>query len=278
MTYPGQTVPLGGRAGPSPRKAAPAILPQDATRPLAGWKTWPLRLLILVATLCVAAALVKLLLPVASRSIADNLPSNWTRGASEQLIGKLNHTLGGPDGAIPDEFEQLRARFAALTAAPEGTPPYRLVFRSATPALQLMSLPSGDIIVTDRFLAATPDLDTRLALLCVELGHLQLRHALDAAIRRRLPQLALAALVGSEQGSVDALAAGLAAADYTPADLFAADRYALSMLQVNDLPAELLIRALGFAPENTSPAQLLPSAERYRQLLPERTEAIRNAR
>lgn len=279
MTYPGDTVSLGGRVSPSPRKAAQALPPKDLTSPLLGWKTWPLRLLILVAALCVAAALVKLLLPAISHSIADNLPSNWSRGASEQLIAKMDHVWTRPTGAAPDEFEQLRTRFGALTASPEGAPPYRLVFRqTTTPELQLMSLPSGDIIVTDRFLAATPDLDVRLALLCVELGHLQLRHALDAAIRSRLHRLAFAALVGSEEGSVNALASGLIGADYTPEQLLAADGYALSMLQTNGQPASLLVRALGFAPENTSPAQLQPSAGHHRQYLQERINAIRNAR
>jgi hypothetical protein len=238
-----------------------------------------MRLLIITAVLSSLIACLHLLFPALSHSIANNLPANWIRSASEQMLGTLDQNLLVQSRIQHAGFEQLRARFGDLTAPPEGAPPYRLMLgKGRSPGTQILGLPSGGIIVSENFLRQVPQLDKQIALLCVELGHIQLRHSLGNAVERRLLRLGSAALIGSEQSSIDALSAGLAHADYPAVQLIAADRYAQSMLHANGFPRTLLIQALEQAPDNTSPAQFQPSAERHRQYLQQRIKALQAQR
>lgn len=257
------------------RREPPGTLDQPLPGPGSDWRTWPIRLLIITATVSTLIATLHLLLPALSHSIADNLPANWVRSASEQMLGSLDHTVLVQSRQASAQFERLRARFSNLNAPPEGAPPYRLVSgKSMAPEIQMLSLPSGDIIISENFLTKAIPLETLIALLCVELGHIQLRHALHTAVEDKLLWLGSAALVGSEQSSIDALGAGLAHADYSLEQLIAADRYAQSMLRANGFPDDLLALALEKAPDNTSPAQFQPSAQRHRQYLSQRIKAL----
>lgn len=261
-----------GEPGYTPaRPASPARTPVRFSRAL-------------LAGLLTAALLsvLNLALPRLGKSIANSLPASWIRDASQQMSDRAAR----PHAGLPVEtatvspqqadFEQLQARFGALSAPEAGAPPYRLVLsREPSTTARLMSLPSGDIILNERFLTSVPDPSARIALLCVELGHLQLRHALRNAVDRKLLRLGAATLLGNEPGSINALGAGLALADYTPEQLLAADRYAEQMLLANDFAPDLLIRALNQAPDNTSPAQFQPAAAQHRQYLAQRIEALR---
>jgi len=238
------------------------------------------RINILMVTLACAAALtasVHLMTPGLAETLADGLPSSWVRTSSEQVLGSMENSVLSASQTPLAEQEALRDRFAAMSPAPEGTPPYRLLFRhSNTPDIMLMNLPGGEIIVTDQFLQSVPDQTEQLALLCHELGHLYYRHALRNAIEHNLYWLASAALIGSSEGSIHALARGLQPIDYTREHVLEADRYALSMLHANGLSTRLMLEAIehGQAPISTARAGQDPLS--HRQYFKDRISALQN--
>lgn len=270
-------VPDSIRLSPPGSAAAPPALPANASSTGTPHGK-PSRALIAGVIVALLLTLLNLALPKFSKSIANSLPASWIRDASRQMT---NEALPGllPDKASSSlqdpRLAQLAAAFSSLSAPETGAPPYRLVLsREKTAIPRLMSLPSGDILLNEAFLTGIADHDIQTALLCIELGHLQLHHALRNAIDRQLIRLTVATLLGSERGSVHALAAGLTQADYTPGQLLAADQYAQDMLRTNDFPPALLAQAIHQAPGNTSPAQNLPSAAQHRAYLEQRIRAL----
>lgn len=272
--------------------AAPALkhnLPADEARlgneadfdtDLEGWFFRNRRniLIILISSILVLGLVLRLLAPALSSSLADNLPSNWTRSSSEHVLAVFD---SGPlqVSLVPeDAHARLRSRFAGLTAPGEGAPPYRLIFRhSNTSAPLLFSLPSGDIVVTDRFFSSIQNADQQIALLCQELGHLQHQHSLRVAVHHNLIWLASAAFVGSTDRSIGALNDGLLHSDYALNQLSAADRYAQTILQANGFPHGLLASTIAQHGENTAPGRLL-SPEGQPAYREERLHALQQTR
>lgn len=204
-------------------------------------------------TLLVTA--IHLITPALANSLADNLPRGWVRASSMQMLTELDNSILQASNIPLSEQDALAERFGALRAAPEGAPAYRLLFRHNTvPGVTMLTLPGGEIIVTDEFMQTITDKDEQLALLCHELGHLYYRHALRNAIENNLYWLATAAFTGSSEGSIQALATGLRQSEYTRSHVLEADRYAVSMLRANQMPVRLLSSAIRHA-EETARAQ-----------------------
>lgn len=250
---------LRRKASANPHPASASLLETDQTLEEQGW-IHRNRVNILLVTLACAAALtasIHLMTPGLAETLADSLPGSWVRASSEQVLSTLENNLLSESRTSLAEQDALRDRFATMNPAPEGAPPYRLLFRhSNTPGVMLMNLPGGEIIVTDQFLQTVPDQSEQLALLCHELGHLYYRHALRNAIEHNLYWLASAALMGSSESSIHALARGLQPADYTREHVLEADRYAVSMLRANGLSSRLMLDAIEHSqpPVSTSPS------------------------
>lgn len=225
-------------------------------------QTRPAILVLLLACSLLLLLGLQLSAPYLARSLADNLPTNWLHTSSERVLARLDAGPLQASRAPPELQARLRERFAALSAPAEGAPPYRLLFRHSTQASPLLfSLPSGDIVVSDRLFATVPDPAQQLALLCQELGHLQYQHALHEAVTHNLLWLAFAALSGSAERSIDALSAGLLRSHYSLAQLQAADRYAQNMLRSNAYPPELLARGLERHAGSTAPGEFSQPAK-----------------
>lgn len=234
-------------------------------------------LLLLLACTAALTAGLRLLTPSLAETLADSLPGSWVRTGSEKVLTHLEASTLLASQLPLAEQDALRDRFAALNAAPEGAPPYRLLFRrNLNSDSMLLTLPGGEIIVTDQFLHAVPDPAEQLALLCHELGHLYYRHALRSAIEHNLLWLASAAFVGSSESSVRALVNGLEHADYAREHVLEADRYALSMLRANGLPAHLLQDAIEHGQGPADPAQTQHDPFTHRQYFSERIHALQN--
>lgn len=257
-------------------------LPAPDRRPfrMGGWlRQYRINILLLaLACLAVLSTFFHLLTPVLAESLANGLPASWIRTSSEQVLGDMDGTVLLPSTVPLARQDDLRERFAALSPAPEGAPPYRLLFRnSRQPGTTLLSLPGGEIVVTDTFLRSVPDRDEQLALLCHELGHLYHHHALRSAIEHELPRLAWAAFIGSSDASIRALTIGLRQADFSLQHVLEADRYAASMLQANHMPVSLLVRAIehGQRPQESINGTDAASHRRY---LADRIRVLETAR
>ena len=235
-------------------------------------------LLLLLAALAALSTSVHLMTPALAESLANGLPASWVRTSSEQVLSELDGRILLPSTIPLSRQDDLRERFAALNPAPEGAPPYRLLFRDSRWAgATLLSLPGGEIIVTDAFLRNIPARDEQLALLCHELGHLFQHHALRSAIEHELPRLAWAAFIGSSEASIRALTAGLRKADFSLQHVQEADRYAASMLQANHIPTSVLIRAIEHGQRPLEPASNSDPTS-HRQYFAERINMLQNFR
>jgi Zn-dependent protease with chaperone function len=229
-------------------------------------------LLLLLAALAALSTSFHLMTPALAESLANGLPASWVRTSSEQDARILL-----PSTVPLSLQEDLREHFAALNPAPEGAPPYRLLFRDSRSAgATLLSLPGGEIIVTDAFLRNVPERNEQLALLCHELGHLYHHHALRNAIEHELPRLAWAAFIGSSNASIRALTGGLREADFSLAHVEEADRYAASMLQANHIPTSVLMHAIEHGQPLESAGKSDPAS--HRQYFAERINMLQNFR
>jgi hypothetical protein len=235
-------------------------------------------LLLLLAALAALSTSFHLMTPALAESLANGLPASWVRTSSEQMLNELDARVLLPATVSLSRQDDLRERFAALNPSPEGAPPYRLLFRDSRWAgATLLSLPGGEIIVTDAFLRNVPDRDEQLALLCHELGHLYHHHALRNAIEHELPRLAWAAFIGSSDASIRALTGGLREADFNFQYVKEADRYAASMLQANHIPTSVLIRAIEHGQRPLESAGNSDSAS-HRRYFAERINMLQNFR
>jgi len=234
--------------------------------------------LVILASATVMSVAIHTVTPVLAKSLADGLPASWTRTSSGRMLHNLDLTQLRPSTTTSTERDTLQTRFASLKGAPEGAPPYRLLFRHSTMnGATLLSLPGGEIIVTDEFLHSVPDPDEQLALLCHELGHLYYHHALRSAIENNLFQLAYAAFIGSSDDSIDALTQGLRKSNYTLEHVLEADHYAVSMLHANNLPTSLLIRAIEHGQQPANPTWPHTDLLSHRQFFSERIRALESS-
>jgi Zn-dependent protease with chaperone function len=235
-------------------------------------------LLLLLAALAALSTTFHLMAPVLAESLANGLPASWVRTSSEQILSELDGKILLPSTVPLSRQDDLRERFAALNPAPEGAPPYRLLFRDSRWAgATLLSLPGGEIIVTDDFLRNVPERNEQLALLCHELGHLYHYHALRNAIEHELPRLAWAAFIGSSDASIRALTVGLREADFSLQYVEEADRYAASMLQANHIPTSVLIHAIEHGQRPLESASNSGTTS-HRQYFAERINMLQNFR
>lgn len=212
-------------------------------------------LLVIVACLAALSASVSLMTPALARSLADSLPASWIRLSAEAVLDRLEHEALSPSLTPEATRQQLREQFATLTAPASGAPPYRLIFRaSSNPDVLLLTLPSGDIVVTDSFFQRIDDADVRLALLCHELGHLHHRHALRNAVEHNLVWLGSAAFVGNAESSVRALTHGLLATRYNDAQTEEAHNFARNILRANGLNPAIHDQHAHALPPSATPA------------------------
>lgn len=207
--------------------------------------------------------------------LANTLPASWIRASSEQVLSKLE--AEDLSASLLPEAQQhaLQDRFASLLAAPEGAPPYRLLFRhSRSGQYSLLTLPGGEIIVTDQLLETVPDQREQLALLCHALGHLFHRHDLRNAVDAGFFRIAAAVLTGSSARSIKALDQGLQKGHFTLEAVLEADRYALSMLQANQLPPSLLVTAIEHAQSPAADPTRTADPLAHREHFTERLRAL----
>lgn len=245
-----------------PNKTALSAKPiSPGRRPLHLFKTPPGRALRIALGFLAAVLLsyigIQQLLPPLSASLAENLPGNWIRASSERALSAFDAQQLQASRLPTEQQESLQRSFAGLTPPAAGATPYRLMFRASNSSTPLLfSLPSGDIVITDRFFTSIPEPDLQIALLCIELGHIQYQHALREALSHKLVWLASAALVGSSESSIRALSEGVRGAHYSQQQLLEADQYARAMLEASAYPPAKLENALQRLASSTSPAQL----------------------
>lgn len=269
-------LPLSDRGAPTP-PGTPGGKPLQ--RPVSWLQRNRINILLVgLALIAALSASVQLMTPALAQTLSNYFPDAWVRSSSEQMLANLDARIFAPARTPLAEQKALQDRFAALSAPAEGAPPYRLLFRhSLVSEKALLSLPGGEIIVSDQFLDTVTDPAEQIALLCHELGHLQYQDALRGAIEQNLYSMLFATAFNYREMGIRLLGKGMESAAYTHEDALSADRYARVMLQANRMNVQILREAIEHSQSlSASPAQTLKIPLARHPHFAERLSALQN--
>lgn len=172
--------------------------------------------------------------PLIADQLAQRLPAQWVRSASQATLDALDKDWLQPTALPLTRQDAIRAHFAAMRAPSEGAPAYRLLFRRGDLAgARAFALPGGELVVTDEIVNLAQDDREVLALLAHLLGKLQQQRRLEAAIRDAMLPVLTAVYLQDEQRGSQALARRFIDWPGSGDANMAADRYALAMLRAN---------------------------------------------
>lgn len=213
--------------------------------------------------------------PVLADAVAERIPASWIRSASDRTLTILDAKTLRPSQLSPERQTTLTTLFAGLRASSTGAPPYRVLFRhGGDVGATVMSLPSGEVIVTDELVNLLGDDRQILAMLSHELGHLYYQHALKRAVRHTPIASTAANYFSDFDAGAAALARGLLQADCPLAFELAADGFALDMLAANGIDPTSLRGALQKLSRQPPKPGYLPPIERPEQYFDERIAAL----
>jgi Zn-dependent protease with chaperone function len=182
--------------------------------------------------------------PWASQQIAHALPYETNELIASGSMDFLDKYLFDESDVSDEEQKHLRSHFkeklSILSLSEESEIEYKLHFRSWTMHEQeipnALALPSGDIIVTDKFLDLAKSQDEIDAVLLHEMGHIVHRHSLEMLIEGTFITVAVMLLTGDGTGLGDmgvGLGSALVSSAYSRGHESEADIYAFEkMLKV----------------------------------------------
>ena len=137
--------------------------------------------------ICIAASIVAFVwgVPWLSDRIAEQIPAAVETRLGDGVLAQLDGMFGfKPSELDAQRQDELRARFARITAVLPESGGYRLLFRHAEDVgANALALPGGSIVVTDDLVALFADDREFDAVVAHELGHQQHRHALRQTLR-----------------------------------------------------------------------------------------------
>lgn len=193
----------------------------------------------LVAALITMGALIAAYqwgLPAASAWIAFRVPEEMLTRLGGGALQLLDRTMLKPSALPAARQQALRQNFAGITVPQDIKARHDIVFRKgAGIGANALALPDGTIVVTDELVQLTGHDEEIMAVLAHELGHLNRRHGLRMLIQGSI----VAFIVGWYLGDVSSVAAGLPTlllqARYSRDHEREADRFAATMLRVNNI-------------------------------------------
>lgn len=206
---------------------------------------WQWAVIAVLLTVITAAAGYRWGLPAAADWIAERLPDSLLAGMGETTLEILDEHVFGPSQLSSKRQEGIVRSFARLRVPTGSLPAYSIEFRDGGRiGANAFALPDGTIIVTDQLAEIAGDDEEILSVLAHEAGHLERRHSLRMLIQGSI----VGFVVGWYLGDVSSVAAGLPSAilqaRYSREFEREADRFAMQMLELNDIPPVALARIL----------------------------------
>lgn len=192
-------------------------------------------LIMLVFTILFATAFVVWGIPWTSQAVAHALPQKTGEYIGEQSLGFIDKYFLEPSHITKAEQRAIRARFDQRLKPFGGDDSitYKLHFRDMTingvSLPNAFALPSGDIVLTDKFIELSTNKDEIDAVLLHEMGHVVERHSLEMLTQNSLTTVIVMLVLGNPDG-ISELATGLGTAlvsnhysreHETEADIFA---------------------------------------------------------
>ncbi|PNK61429.1 M48 family metallopeptidase [Psychrobacter sp. FDAARGOS_221] len=199
----------------------------------------------LLTVVCVFG-FVKWGLPWTSHWVAQALPQKTGEFIGKQSLDFLDEYFLTPTEVSDSTQQQIITRFNSRlkSAGDDQNINYQLHFRDMTMAGMSMpnafALPSGDIVLTDKFVELSSNADEIDSVLLHEMGHVEKRHGLEMLTQNSLTTMIVILVLGNPDG-ISELATGLGTAlvsnHYSRQYETEADEYAFDkMLQVDINP------------------------------------------
>ncbi|NOR55158.1 MAG: M48 family metalloprotease [Sulfurovum sp.] len=205
-------------------------------------------LIALLVTVLSTGAFFKWGVPWSSKKIAHALPEKTNQLIAENSMDFLDKYLFEDSNLSVKKKEQIQTYFYT-NVAPLGTEnkeiKYKLHFRDwsdgSVSIPNALALPSGDIILTDKFVELCKTQDEMDAVLLHEMGHVVHRHTLEMVIEGTFVSVAVMLIVGDSNGIADmgiGLGSVLMSSAYSRGHESEADSYAFKhMLAAHIDPA-----------------------------------------
>lgn len=193
-------------------------------------------LVALVLTLASGFGFFKWGVPWASEKIAHALPHVTNQLLADNALVYLDQYIF-EDSMIPEEqMQKIRLHFKSQVVplgASNDEIKYKLHFRlwkeGALSIPNALALPSGDIILTDKFVQLCENQEEMDAVLLHEMGHIELRHTLKMVIESTFVTVAVMMIAGDSNGFADmgvGLGSLLVSSNYSRGHESEADQYA----------------------------------------------------
>ncbi|WP_019673751.1 M48 family metallopeptidase [Psychrobacter lutiphocae] len=185
-------------------------------------------------------------LPWTSHLVAHALPQQMGEFIGKQSLDFIDQYFLRPTNISEAQQQQIVSRFKSRLQPVSDNPDihYQLHFRDMSVAgigmPNAFALPSGDIILTDKFVELSDDADEIDSVLLHEMGHVEKRHSLEMLTQNSLTTMIVILVLGNPDG-ISELATGLGTAlvsnHYSRQYETEADEYAFQkMLQLGINP------------------------------------------
>ena len=174
-------------------------------------------LTMLVITIAVVFGFIKWGLPWTSQAVAHALPQKTGEFIGDQSLDFMDRYFLQPTQISEAKQQQIISRFNTRLRPFGGDDniQYQLHFRDmkigGESQPNAFALPSGDIILTDKFVALSENNDEIDAVLLHEMGHVVERHSLEMLTQNSLTTMIVILVLGNPDG-ISELATGLGTA------------------------------------------------------------------
>lgn len=210
---------------------------------------WTWMLIALMVTVITAFSFFKWGIPWTSKKIAHTLPYETNILISKGSMKFLDKAMFDESNLSKERQEEISKHFyeklAKLSVEDEGEIVYKLHFRSwemdDKEIPNALALPSGDIVLTDKFIELSKNFDEIDSVLLHEMGHVVHRHGLEMMIEGTFVTVAVMMISGDGSGIGDmgvGLGSALLNSNYSRSHESEADEYAFKkMLKAKIDPA-----------------------------------------
>jgi Zn-dependent protease with chaperone function len=187
-------------------------------------------------------------LPLLSEWLAWRLPERALAQIGDTTLQAFDAKVFTPSKLPPARQQAIREAFARLAVppAPEGEPGSNikngiLLFRDAPMmGANAITLPNGNIVVTDPLVKLAANDDEVVAVLAHEMGHLSRRHSLRTLIQSSIVSFVVAWYLGDVSSVAAGVPTFLLQAHYSRDFEREADAYGAALLKANGLSPKLL--------------------------------------
>lgn len=206
-------------------------------------------LMALIVTVFFAWAGVEFALPVAAKTVANEIPLEWETAMGEQALAGFEKVGLMTASKLPiDRQAALSKKFRHALEKASAEPIPRIEFRdSEVLEANALALPSGIIIFTDDMVNFAEDDRELLGILGHEYGHVKHRHAMRHVLQNSVLALFIIMVTG-DVGSLSAIATTmpviLAQAKFSRQFETEADDFSVSFMQAQGLDTSYMANIL----------------------------------